>query len=142
MGTTSLIGITSCLVFFGIFDFLWFQYSMPIYLDAVNTLTKSSLQQFPFGVHAVLAYLIMGVSTYGLVVANASGPKEVLWKSVLMTGVMFGVFNLTNAAMFGKVWAKNVLPLDITWGLFVVPSVSLLAYYTTRALRTRLRASS
>ena len=117
------------LVMYGIFDSMWFSYSLPKYVEVVNAIHKRDITGFTIGWYGVLAYITMAITTYVLVVRDARTRGELLVKAVCLALAMYGVFNFTNATIFGREWSWKIIVMDTVWGIFVVSAVSLLVFF-------------
>ena len=117
------------LVLYGIFDSLWFSYSLPKYVDVVDAIHKRDITGFELGWYGILAYITMAITTYVLVVRDAKARGELLVKAVCLALAMYGVFNFTNATMFGREWSWKIIVMDTAWGIFVVSAVSLIVHF-------------
>ena len=85
---------------------------------------------------AVIFYLIYiaGILYFAVMPAN----KEGNWHIALLNGVILGLlcyatYDLTNLATINK-WPLSVVMADITWGIILTGSVSLLTYFAANKL--------
>jgi len=121
-----LLAFILILVLYGIFDSLWFSYSLPKYVDVVDAIHKRDITGFKLGWYGILAYITMAISTYVLVVRDAKAQGELLLKAICLAFAMYGVFNFTNATLFGDEWSSKIILTDTSWGIFVISAVSLI----------------
>lgn len=116
------------LILYGIFDAMWFSYSLPKYISVVNSIHKRDITGFSLGWYGILAYITMAITTHVLVVRDTRTRGELLLKAACLSMAMYGVFNFTNAVLFGEEWTVGTILMDTVWGLFVVSVVSLIAF--------------
>jgi uncharacterized membrane protein len=113
---------------YGIFDSLWFSYSLPKYVDVVNEIHKRNITEFQLGWYGIIAYITMAITTYVLVVRDTKTLQELLLKAICLAFAMYGVFNFTNATLFGDEWSSKIILIDTSWGIFVISAVSLIVH--------------
>lgn len=122
------------LLLYGILDTLYLSLSLPHYIHVVNTIHTRNISSFTLGLYGLLAYLTMAITTYILVVRDSKTWQDLLLKAVCLAMAMYGIFNFTNATLFGHEWSTKIIAMDISWGIFVVSSVSFLAWYAKKLI--------
>lgn len=88
------------------------------------------IRLWPFG---ILAYFILLLSIWFLVINETKTVTEILVKATLFALVAYGIYNLTNFVLFEKYDAKMVL-FDTLYGVFVINVVSIATFMMSKYL--------
>ena len=95
-----------------VLDILWINFYMGgQYRGLVKNITGSVMK--PNMLAVVGAYILMVIGLVYFVLPQSD------WRMMaLFGGIVYGVYNLTNASIFNK-WDKGIMIKDIMWGMFV-----------------------
>ena len=105
------------LLFMLIVDILWIKSDVIKFTDMIK-----NIQNTPVKVkytYAMLAYMLMILGLYVYVLPQMDGTLyTALTKGGLFGIIVFGIFDMTNMAIFDKYNAKVAL-LDMLWGMLI-----------------------
>ena len=100
-----------------ILDILWIKNDAIKFTNMVENIQKSPIRVKY--THAILAYMLMTLGLYMYVLPKMDGTLHTaVTKGGLFGFIVFGVFDMTNMAIFENYDAK-VAFLDMLWGMFI-----------------------
>ena len=119
--------ILSFLLFL-VYDYFWFQFSLPSYQKVVYSIQNSKMSVNLLS--GALAYVLLALGMVQLVLPRmkTANVQEALMYGGLYGLVMYGVFNFTNMAILKK-WNLSTSLMDTLWGVFVCSLVAFSAKY-------------
>lgn len=114
-------------VFLGI-DFVWLSKIAPtFYKNNIGHLMSDKPNLLPAGLFYILN--IFGILIFAVNPAlEQNSPKTSLILGALYGLVTYATYDLTNYATLRN-WPLKVVLVDITWGIILSASVSLISYY-------------
>lgn len=105
----------AALLLYGIFDAIWFSFSVPSYRVTIEKVQK---EPFVFNRVGMLAYILMALGMASLVIPSATSRRHAAGLGALYGLVLYGVFNFTNIAIFND-WTYATALFDTAWGVAV-----------------------
>ena len=102
-------------------DLIWLKFYMTgKYLILVRNIQNKNLEINMY--YAIFAYILMIIGLNVFVLSNMDinniNFKECLLKGFLFGSILYGVYNMTNGAIFSN-WDAKIAISDILWGGFV-----------------------
>ena len=111
---------------FIVFDFIWFQYSLPrFYGPTFESIQGSELQMRIGG--GIFAWILLAFGIKHFVHPSANDGRSAFVQGALLGFVIYGVYNGTNYATFSK-YPIETFVADTLWGTFVSGTVSYLSW--------------
>ena len=121
-----------------VLDILWLKlYMTGKYLTLVRSIQGKNLEINIY--YAIAAYVLMLVGLNIFVLSNIDinniNIKDCFTKGFMFGVVLYGVYNMTNGAIFGN-WDAKIAISDILWGGFVYfASCYLLKYFKNKPVK-------
>ncbi|PLK25993.1 DUF2177 family protein [Novosphingobium sp. TH158] len=123
------IAYISAAISFGILDFLWLGWAgKNFYRPAIGELLAPSFRGGPALVF--YAIYIAGMVWFAVRPGLAGGLNAALLNGVLLGGLAYATYDLTNQATM-KVWPVHITIVDIIWGAFATAVASVVATWVT-----------
>ena len=104
-------------------DSTYLYFNMNFYKDVIDPSVKMNL------IYAVLVWILIIVSIQLLVLSRDNLTQgKVLLYGILLGLAMYGMYNLTNAAMYPNKWKLKLILGDTTWGMIITGFMSVILY--------------
>ncbi len=104
------------------FDMVWLGFAAKSFYDRELAMFERTFRLTP----AVLIYLIIPLGVVLFVLPKSNGhPMQALMWGALYGFILYGVYDLTNFAIFSK-WTISMTVIDMLWGAFLCGMVSFL----------------
>ena len=106
-------------------DLLWIYVMSPmLYMKALSKIQKSTIKFNKM--YAILAYILLLVTIFKICIPLSKTYTKRKWLAFTIVGVsIYGIYNLTNAAVFSDYSAKMII-IDTLWGGVVFSMIGLL----------------